>query len=47
MQDCHTVEIYVNCSISITMFVIIQRELREASKPTDLANTIMKEIWQG
>ena len=37
MQDCHIVEVYVNCSICITKFIVLQRETHEASKLIDVA----------
>ena len=39
MQDCRTVEVYVNCSICIAMSIILQREQREASKLIDVAHS--------
>ena len=36
MRDCHMVEV---CSICINMFIILQREPREASKLIDVARS--------
>ena len=38
MQDFHILEVYVNCSICIAVFIILQREPREARKLIDVAH---------
>ena len=43
IQKCHIIEVCINCSICITMFITLQREPREASKLIDVP-TFTKEI---
>ena len=38
MQYGRIVEVYVDCSICIALFIILQREPREASKLIDVAH---------
>ena len=43
MRDCHTVDVDVNCSICITLFIILQREPRAANKLIDVAHNLFPD----
>ena len=44
IQNCHTVEVCINCSICITAFIILPREPREAGKLIDAAHIYKRNM---